>query len=81
MVPLDPAGDIAVILVAELTVTPVAAVAPKFTAVAPLNPVPLMVTDVPPDGGPVAGLTLVTTGAVRSKAVRPFGVPHPVGPS
>ncbi len=38
--------------VAELTVKPVAAVAPKSTAVAPVKLVPVMVTLVPPAAGP-----------------------------
>ena len=37
-------------------------VAPKFTAVAPVKPVPVMVTDVPPAAGPLVGLTLETEG-------------------
>jgi hypothetical protein len=62
-VPAAPAGAVAVIWVALLTVKPVAAFAPKLTAVAPVNPVPLIVTLVPPAVGPDAGLTPVTEGA------------------
>ena len=62
-VPAAWAGDVAVIDVSLLTVKPVAAVAPKFTAVAPVNPVPVIVTDVPPAAGPLLGVTLVTVGA------------------
>jgi hypothetical protein len=51
-----------VIDVALLTVNEVAAVAPNFTAVAPLNDVPVMVTDVPPAPGPLAGAMEVTDG-------------------
>ena len=58
-----PAGDVAVIWVALLTVKPAAAVAPKVTAVAPLRLVPVMTTDVPPDVGPAVGETAVTVGA------------------
>ena len=58
-----PAGEVAVIWVAELTVNPVAAVAPNVTAVAPENPVPVMVTVVPPARGPALGEIEVTTGA------------------
>ena len=47
--------------VALTTVTPVAAVAPNKTAVAPVKPVPVMVTLVPPP--PELGLTAVTVGA------------------
>ena len=37
------------------TVTPVAASVPKSTAVAPVKPVPVMVTVVPPAVGPEVG--------------------------
>jgi hypothetical protein len=40
----------------------VAEVAPKLTALTPTNPVPVIVTAVPPLFGPAAGLTLVTVG-------------------
>ena len=58
-----PAGEVAVIWVAELTVKLVAGVAPNATAVAPVKPVPVMVTDVPPADGPDAGEIDVTVGA------------------
>ena len=58
-----PAGAVALIEVAELTVKPVAGVAPKLTAVAPVNPVPVMVTEVPPAPGPDVGEIEVTAGA------------------
>ena len=57
-----PGGEVAVIEVAEMTVTLVALVAPNFTAVAPDNEVPVMVTDVPPVVGPAFGATDVTAG-------------------
>ena len=38
-------------------------VPPKVTAVAPVKPVPVIVTEVPPVSGPDAGATLVTVGA------------------
>ena len=60
-VPL-PAGDVAVIDVAELTVKLVALTAPNFTAVAPVRVVPVMVTNVPPAVGPDVGETDVTVG-------------------
>ena len=60
-VPL-PEGDVAVIWVAELTVKPVAAVAPKVTAVAPEKLVPVMITLVPPVVGPDVGEIEVTVG-------------------
>ena len=40
-----------------------AAVLPNFTAVAPVKPVPVMVTAVAPAGTPTTGLTAVTVGA------------------
>ncbi|WP_245560284.1 hypothetical protein [Nocardia asiatica] len=40
----------------------VAGVAPKFTAVAPVSPVPVMITVVPPVAGPTFGTTAVTAG-------------------
>ena len=49
--------------VALLTVKVVAAVAPNFTAVAPVKLVPVTVTEVPPVVGPEVGLTAVTVGA------------------
>jgi hypothetical protein len=36
---------------------------PKSTAVAPVKPVPVTVTEVPPAAGPLLGLTPVTVGA------------------
>ena len=60
---LVPAGDVAVIDVDELTVKLVAAVAPNVTAVAPVKPVPVTVTTVPPVCGPVVGEIEVTVGA------------------
>ena len=57
-----PAGEVAVIEVAELTVKLVALVAPNLTAVAPDSAVPVIVTDVPPVVGPAFGATEVTAG-------------------
>jgi hypothetical protein len=58
-----PAGDVAVIEVGELTVTPVAAVTPKLTVVAPMmKPVPVIVTVVLPLPGPDVGEIDVTVG-------------------
>ena len=62
-VPAVPAGLVALILVAELTVKLEAALLPKSTAVAPLRLVPLMVTTVPPVLVPEFGLMPLTTGA------------------
>src|SRR6185312_13355671 len=55
-----PAGTVAVIWVAELTVN-VAALPPKVTAVAPVKPLPVLVTDVPT--GPEVGVNEETVGA------------------
>ena len=54
-----PGGAVAVIEVAE-SAAMVAGVEPKSTAVAPDRSVPVMVTLVPPAGGPVAGAIPVT---------------------
>ena len=51
------------ILVANTTVKLAAATPAKVTLVAPVNPVPVMVTAVPPAFGPEFGLTPVTAGA------------------
>ena len=56
-----PAGAVAEIWL-ELFTENVAAVPPKLTPVAPVKPVPLIVTVVPPVVGPDVGLTLVTDG-------------------
>jgi hypothetical protein len=60
-VPL-PGGDVAVICVSLLTVNAVAAVEPNPTRVAPVKPVPVIVTVVEPLAGPEDGATLVTAG-------------------
>ena len=56
-------GETAVIEVAELTTTPVAAVAPKATVEPTVKKVPVIVTDVPPAVGPLFGLTEVIVAA------------------
>ena len=61
-VPADPTEEIAVIDVALFTVTPAAAVTPNFTVAPETNPVPEIVTLVPPASGPAEGLTAVTVG-------------------
>ena len=68
-----PAGAVAVIWVAELTVKPVALVAPNFTAVAASKLVPVIVTVVPPAVGPDVGEIDVTAGAA-GVTVKPVGV-------
>ena len=59
------AGEVAVIEVAELTVTLAALVAPNFTAVVPVKLVPVIVTEVPPAAGPDAGEIDVTVGVPK----------------
>ncbi len=58
-----PAGLSAVIVVPLTTVRFVAGVVPKSTAVAPVKPVPVIVTRVPPAVEPLVGLRPVTVGA------------------
>ena len=69
------AGLAAVICVPELTVNNGAGADPKLTAVAPVKPVPVTVTRVPPASGPLAGLTAVTAGGCPGGAPGP-GTPH-----
>src|SRR5438093_627920 len=57
-----PSGTVAVIWVAELTTKLVAATPPNFTEVAPVKPVPWIVTEVPT--GPLVGVKDVIVGAV-----------------
>jgi len=61
-VPAACAGETAVILVSDTTVKRVAATVPKVTVVAPVKPVPVMVTSSSPDVGPEVGATPVTVG-------------------
>jgi hypothetical protein len=75
-----PEGLSAVIVVSLTTVTFVAAVVPKSTAVAPVKLVPVIVTRVPPAAGPLVGLSPVTAGAaatvyVNSSAAETADVP------
>src|SRR6202790_5136741 len=56
------AGEVMEMDVAELTTRPVPATVPNFTTVAPVKPVPVTVTGVPPVVGPLLGLTPVTVG-------------------
>ena len=66
-VPALLAGVVAVMVVELTTVTLVAAVPPKVTAVAPVKLAPVMVMLVPPAGEPLAGEILVTVGSNMSK--------------
>jgi hypothetical protein len=61
-VPAAWAGDLMVIRVGETTVLLEPAEPPNLIAVAPVNPVPVIVTSVPPAWGPLAGDMLVTVG-------------------
>jgi hypothetical protein len=76
-----PAGLTAVIEVADLTVKLVAAVVPNCTAVAPMKPVPVTVTLLPPAVGPLVGLMPITVGAAllhrAADNALAFGVPSP----
>src|SRR5690348_1891806 len=65
----DPAGVVAVISLALLTVKVLAAVEPNFTALTATKLVPMMVTDVPPPAGPEFGATDVTVGGARAPKV------------
>jgi hypothetical protein len=60
--PDDPAGDTAVKVVDEATLNDTAAIEPNLTAVTPLKPLPVTVTEVPPAIEPVFGLTEETVG-------------------
>jgi hypothetical protein len=60
--PVACAGVTAVMVVALMTVTPVAAPPPNVTLVALVKLVPVMVTAVPPSVDPLLGLTPVTVG-------------------
>ena len=55
--------DVAVIDVLLTTVTPVAAVPPRLTVAPARNPVPVIVTGVPPLAGPELGAIELTVGA------------------
>jgi hypothetical protein len=78
-VPADSAGAVAVILLELLTVYALAAVPPKLTAVAPVNPVPLIVTLVPPAIGSDTGLTLVTEGTYLKTSLEFVALVPPPG--
>jgi len=62
-VPAVPAGLVTVIDVALFTVNAVALVLPKVTLVAPVKPLPVIVTEVPPVVDPWLGATFVIMGA------------------
>ena len=56
------AGETAVILVADTTLNLIAATDPNSTFVAPVKPLPLIVTVLPPATGPDDGTIPVITG-------------------
>ena len=60
-----PDGEIAVTEVGEFTTKLVALLAPKWTALMLRNPVPVIVTAVPPPAGPVLGASFLTMGGGR----------------
>jgi hypothetical protein len=66
-VPAVPAGATAVNAVSDSTVKLVAAVVPKLTADAPVKPLPVTVTVVPPAVLPEAGVTAVTAGPAATE--------------
>src|SRR6266576_3203944 len=66
--PAATGGAVATICVSVLEVT-VAALVPKFTAVADARAVPVIVTEFWPVSGPLLGATPVTAGAVEAPAV------------
>ena len=68
-VPLTSLGETAVMEVSLFTVKLLAAVAPKATAVAPVKPVPVMITLVPPAFRPEVGEMAGTAGAIAMTAV------------
>jgi hypothetical protein len=65
-VPAEPVGTVAVIDVSLPTLKDVAGLPRTVTAVAPVNPVPVIVIEVPPASGPLAGETLVTVGTAAA---------------
>ena len=75
--PAPCAGEVATIVVVLLTVTLDAAVVPKDTVAVGANPLPVIVTCVPPFTGPVAGLIDFTVGGVWESA----GLTDPLGGS
>ncbi len=63
-VPAVPADVVHVIVVSFVTEKLAAAEVPKVTLVAPVNPIPVIMTDVPPAVVPEVGATDDTTGGV-----------------
>jgi len=67
------AGAVATIVVSLLTEKVAGLLGPKLTAVALVNPLPVIVTDVTPVLGPEPGLTAVTTAVGRGVGERVLG--------
>ena len=65
LVPAEPDGVVAVMVVALVMTTFVAATPPTVTVVAPVRLVPVMVMAVPPLADPLVGETDVMVGAAR----------------
>ena len=61
-----PAGLVVAICVSDVTVKLVEAAPPNFTALAPVKPLPLTVTAVPPAAVPLAGEMPLTVGGGKS---------------
>ena len=61
-VPAARAGEVMVRVLSSVTCRSVPGVVPNMTVVTPVNPVPVIVTAVPPVAGPLAGEMLVTVG-------------------
>ena len=76
---LDPGGEVVVISLSLTTVNGTLA-PPKVTWTAPVNPVPLISTLVPPEVGPAAGDRLVTAGTVSALAAVPSATCSPSRP-
>lgn len=78
--PALPAGELAVMVVLLITVTLMPLAIPNLSAVTPVNPVPVMVTAVPPVLSPVAGDTLVIVGGSWAATFKVYGIDFLYGP-
>jgi len=69
-----PAGVVATISVSETTLNSVHSLPPKVTLVAPVKPVPVMVTGVPPASGPLVGVKpTITVSGLAGSITNAFG--------
>jgi hypothetical protein len=64
-----PLGTVAVSVVELTTLTLVAETAPNLTVAPATKPAPLIVTALPPEAGPLAGVTAETVGTVTGSDV------------